>query len=236
MKRSHSDKDVARWEKAYENAIAIHLDKLRTESSQANVDFHMGGLAGSYYMYGMTLIAGAQFGAAIDAFRSSTELWCKMYERYENGHGRPLEAGHFQSVLVAYVTGDDVLISRLVAHYRAEDGTPDSIFIGTALKLIATGDCTSAKTALTLPKPHFEPQFRGYPDCLDAIAHNNEEQFISALGTASEFWAKWASNQARGLPHSVCFIHGVGFIRLAETIFNKSISVTNEHIPQGLLG
>jgi hypothetical protein len=235
MGRSYSDDDVVRWDKSYRPAIDLHLEKLGTDLPQQKVDFHLSNLSGSYYMQGMTLIAQGAFDEAIRAFRDSAEARCRMYERFEKGQGRSLEAGHFQSVLVAFVTKDQALISRLVGHYRADEGTPDSIFLGKALKPVATGDIDAAKKVLAQRMPRIEPQFVGYADSMEAIANRDQQRFVSALDAASESWAKWASKKVKGLPDSVCFIQGVGLVRLAESVLGTPIFVTNQHMPQELL-
>lgn len=233
--RFYSEEDVARWQIAYAKSIGIHQEKLTTDFSQPAIDFHLGGLAGSYYMQGMTFIAQGAFESSLQAFKASAEARCKMYERFENGKGRSLEAGHFQSVLVAFVTKDEALVSRLVGLYRADEGTPDSIFLGNALKLVATGDIDGAKTALAQRKPRFEPQFVGYADCLEAIANKDQPRFVSAASVACESWAKWAAKRVKGLPDSVCFIQGVGLVRLAERVLGNPIPVISDGMPQELL-
>jgi hypothetical protein len=235
MGRFYSNDDVVRWQKAYVQSIGIHLEELATDLSQQKIDHHLSGLAGSYYMQGMTFIAQGAFDEAIQAFRASADARCKMYERFERGQGWSLEAGHFQSVLVTFVTKDQALISRLVNHYRVSEGTPDSIYLGRAVKLLAAGDIDAAKNALARRKPHFEPQFAGYPDCLEAIVNKDPARLVTALNAASQCWAKCASKTVKGLPDSVCFIQGVGLILLAEKVIGQRIPISNEYIPRQLL-
>jgi hypothetical protein len=235
MGRFFSEEDVARWQKVDARSISVHREKLATALPDRLVDFHLGGLAGSYYMQGMAFIAQGDFEAAIQSFRDSVETRCKMYERFEMGQGRYLEAGHFQTVLVSFVTHDESLVSRLVDHYRADEGTPDSMYLGRVLKQLASGDIDGAKAALAERRPQFEPQFVGYAECLEAIVSKDEQQFLSALRSASESWAKWASKRVKGLPDSVCFIQGVGLVRLAEKVLGKPIPVEDENMPEDLL-
>jgi hypothetical protein len=231
----YSSDDVARWLKIDQQSITLHLNKLEGEMPQTTIDFHLYMLAGSYYLHGMTCIAQNSFGAAIDAFRASAETRCKMYERYNNGLGRSLEAGHFQSLLIAFVTMERALVSRFVHNFRADEGTPGSVFLGRALKLVALNDLESAKNELARKKPRFEPQFIGYAECLDAIAGVDVQRFTAALNLASASWAKWAVKRAKGLPESVCFIHGIGLVRLAERVIGSRVIVIDEHIPGQLL-
>lgn len=236
MKKFYSPEDVARWEEAKGGSVALHLEKLSDPSLvPQKQDFHLGMLSLSYQSKGMTFVALERFEEAKQSFRGSIETLCKMYERFEKGQGRSLEAGHFQSVLVAFVTKDQPLISRLAAHYRADDGTPDSVYLGRVVKLLAMGDIDAAKTALAQKKPRFEPQFVGYADCLEAIANKDQQRFVTALNGASESWSKWASKRVKGLPDSVCFIQGIGLVRLAERVLGNPIPISNEHMPQELL-
>jgi hypothetical protein len=236
MKLLYSPQDVVRWEAAKGGSVALHLQKLSEPGLVSEKqDFHLGMLSLSYQTKGMIFIAQGRYEEAVHSFHDSIKTLCKMYERFEKEQGGSLEAGHFQSVLVAFVTKDEPLVSRLVGLYRADEGTPDSIFLGKALKLVASGDIDGAKTALAQRKPRFEPQFVGYADCLQAIANKDQQRFVSALNVASESWAKWASKRVKGLPDSVCFIQGVGLIRLAERVVGNPIPITNEYMPQELL-
>jgi hypothetical protein len=236
MSHLYSPADLDRWNRSYQDSIHLHLDKLATDLSSQQVDFHLNMLSLSYHTQGMILIAQGKFTDAVGSFRSSVLAKCQMYERYEKGEGRALEAGHFQSVLEAYVTRDDDLVAAIVKHYRAQEGTPDSIFLGRALKYIATNEIDNAKRLMRQEWPRFEPQFVGFADCLEAIAENDEYRFVAAANSASQHWAAWAAKRIRGLPDSVCFIQGIGLIRLAEKSMGRTIRIVSEYLPQELLG
>jgi hypothetical protein len=231
----YSDEDVARWEKSYQQSIGLHLQKLATDLPEQKIDFHMGMLALSYETQGMIDIAKGRFQAAIGAFRSSVEVRCKQYERYEAGKGDALEAGTYQSLLIGLVTNDGELVSRLANHYRAENGTADSVFLGRAVRPIVMNDIDAARASLSQKRPRFEAQFVGYAECLEAIVNKDERGFVAGLDLASKSWLKVVSRRDQGLPYSVCFIQGVGLVRLAEKVLGRPISVANEHIPPQLL-
>lgn len=236
MKFFYTRDDVARWDAAKGGSVALHIEKLSDPAlTPQNRDFHLGMLAMSYQTKGMILIAQERFDEARQTFRDSIETLCKMYERFEMGQGRSLEAGHFQSVLLAFVTNEPLLIARIVAHYRTDEGTPDSIFLGRAVKLLATGTINAAKEALAQQQPRFQPQFVGYSDCLAAIANKDQDRFEAALIVASESWSRWASKKVKGLPDSVCFVQGIGLVRLAERILGRALSIANEYMPLALL-
>lgn len=234
MKRFYSHEDAVRWDQADQGSIDVHREKLAgLDLPPHKYDFHLNMLSLAYHSQGMTDIAKGNFEKAINSFRASVETKSKIYERYEKGQGtRAPNAGDFQSLLVAFVTNDDELISRFLFHFRADKGTPGSIFLGGLLKSIAMNDMQAVKAILLQKRPRFEPQFVGYAECLDAISNKDSQGFVNALNLASESWAKWASKTVEGLPDSVCFIEGVGLIRLAERVFGNSTDISNEHIPR----
>ncbi len=236
MNRYYSHEDLTRWEKAYGSSVTLHLEKLSTHGLNAQKqDFHLGMLQLSYETEGLIHIAKNRYEAAIKSFKDSKETLCKMYERYENGLGRPLEAGHFQSVLIGFVTSYKALIAKLANHYSANEGTKDSCYLGRALKLITAGNLDDAKAALAEKKPRFETEFIGFDDCFAAIVNRDEQQLLSAIKIATKSWEKCASNRDRGLPFSVCFIKGIGIIRLAEHVLGKQVLIDNQYMPHELL-
>lgn len=145
-----------------------------------------------------------------------------------------MEAGHYQSVLTSFVAKDEKLMARLSILYRADDGTPDSVFLGGALKSIITNDLESAKTLLRRKQPRFESQFVGYAECLDAIVDKDTDRFIASLGLAAKSWRKFAARH-RSLPDAVCFIQGAGLVCLAERICGSRMPISFESIPAQLL-
>jgi hypothetical protein len=231
----YTDADVERWENVEKNSLQIHNDKLATDLPQRLVDHHLSGLSATFWSRAMICIAKGEFGKAIEALRTSTEYRCKVYERFEKGDGTwPPDAGDFQTLLVALVSRDEASIARFVSLYRYDKGTPGSVFLGRAVKLLVMNEIDAARESLGQKKPRFEPQFVGYAECFEAMANKDEHGFVAALTLASKKWAKVVSIRDRGLPYSVCFIQGAGLVRLAEKVLGKPISVSNEHIPPQL--
>jgi hypothetical protein len=232
----YSPEDVARWKVAYAGSIDLHLQRLSDPGlPDQQYDFHLGMVSLSYHAEAMLCLAECRFEDAVEAFRASIEARCRMYERFVAGRGRPVEAGAFQSVLVALATRDEALIAEIGRHYRADVGTAGSIFIGSALRCLVLDDIHGARIALDCKWPRFERQFVGYAESLQAIAAGDDQQFLAALALASESWANWAARQVRGLPDSVCFIHGVGLVRLAERVFGHRVPMANVRIPPQLV-
>jgi hypothetical protein len=140
MGRLYNVEDVARWETTFSESVALHLDRLTSRLSERQFDFHLGMLALAHRNRGMVHVANEQFERAISSFCDSVEVRCRCYERFERGVGRPMDAGHFQSLLLAFVGRDSSLIPRLLNHYRCDQGTPASIALGRAIYGLTTGD------------------------------------------------------------------------------------------------
>ena len=236
MGRFYTEKDVERWEEAYRRTGRLHQDKLAANPPPAEVDFRLGMLSGESRYLGMICIAKRHFSEALVCFRQSIEWRLKMYERWASGLGRAMEAGHFQDLLVAYVTNDDELISRYAKHYRAGEGTDDSVYLGRVVKCIALKDLEGARNGLLEKKPRrFETQFSGYPDCLQAIVEKDQARFVEAIAFAATKWSRWSCQVVKGLPDSVCFLQGVGLVRMGEKTLGTHIPVKNEYLPPELL-
>jgi len=68
---------------------------------------------------------------------------------------------------------------------------------------------------------------------LEALSQRDEKGFLAALQFASQNWAKWVSKYAK--EESVCFVDGVGLVRLAYRVLGHPFAVVDENIRQGLL-
>jgi hypothetical protein len=236
MKKYYSPEDVVRWQQSFDKSVRIHLEKLSDlELSPDGYDFHLSLLSLAYHELGMTRIAQGGFEEARKMFHESVQARCKMFERAEKGVGRSIDAIYFQSLLIAFVTKEEDLVARIVDLYKPVEGIADAIYLGRAVKLLAKNDTIAAKSALAQKKPRFVTQFPGYAECLEGIADKDEQRFALGLNVASESWRKCAARRDKGLPFSVCFIQGVGLVRLAEWVLGKRISVVNEYIPAELL-
>src|SRR3954470_16246067 len=104
MGKLYTQDDLHRWKESYRDSISIHIEKLETNLPQRQIDFHLSTLALSQHTWGLIGVAESDFPGAIDRFRASVETRCRMYERFEQGVGRAMDAGHFQSLLVSLVT------------------------------------------------------------------------------------------------------------------------------------
>lgn len=60
-------------------------------------------------------------------------------------------------------------------------------------------------------------------------------QFVEALKSAAVHWRKWATRAERGLPNSVCFLHGAGFAALAERVIGTEVPGPIADVPLELI-
>jgi len=229
--------DVARWESVDKESIDLQLSKLALETRPPLREQRLGMLSVVYAHLGMTCIAKADFRGAIRSFEESVATRCRTFEMIGEGlaSSTNVDAGHFQSLLIAFVTRNEPLIQRLALPYCADTGTRGSKYLGAAIKALINGDLDAARTALTQKRPSFEMQFKSYPACLEAIVDQDPIRIVEAVHSASRDWAKWVARGLRGLPDSVCFIQGVGLIRLGERVLGRSIPIINQYLPKELL-
>ena len=122
MSGFYTTEDIARWDVSCKNSISVHLEKLATELPAQKRDFHLGMLSLSYYTRGMICVAKGDIPPAIESLREGVETLCRLFEF------RPVNAGHFQSLLIALATRDDALVSKLARYYQPtmERRTPSS--------------------------------------------------------------------------------------------------------------
>jgi len=237
MASRYSPEDVARWEGTFPNSLAIHTEKLkRDDASPDHRRFHLGMLSLTYRDMATTAIARGAFADAIRLLRLGVDTVCRLHELFEQGFpGEGADAGHFQSVLLAFATRDTELSKKMVSHYRFDKGIKASVFLGKIIKSIAHGDHAAAQDTLSKPWPKVEAMFRGYPECLQAIANKDEPAFRQAIPSTSKNWAKWAARVEKGLPGAVCFIQGIGLVRLAEHAMGRHIPISDDNMPPELL-
>ena len=127
------------------------------------------------------------------------------------------------------------LISRLVRHYRVDSGTPDSRLSRPSGEVPRDRRPGGREGSARAQTAALEGQFKGYAECLEAIADKDPCRFAEAFEIATKSWTRFAARTVRGLPLAACFIQGVGLIRLAERVIGERIEISNEHIPSRLL-
>ncbi len=239
--------DVERWESVDDEFFPPLIKKLRGDPNhQAISQGH--GLC-SYQLkrraMAMSAIARGKYTLALGYLAVGCEAVCLMYERYEAGEDISpefLSAGTWMELLLAHASRDKAVVERLCRLYDekyfddpATRSVEESKYIGRIIKALTEGRVDDARQTLGEPSPKIERMFRGYLECLTAIANGDQEGLEEALGFAADAWEKYSRRVWPGLPQSVCFIHGVGLIRLAEHVWGRPVVPEIDHIPMGLL-
>jgi len=238
--------DVTEWEETNERRFQELSKRLKSGESHPTIDAGKGlsSLSRLHLLKGMTAVAREEFAPALGHFAASCEVKCVLYEQYIAGkdiHADFVSTGNFQTLLLTHVTRDKRLTKRFSNLYRLEfagvtRSPKDSTFIGSLLKALSEDHLEEAREIMNKPRPRVDKQFDGYIECMESIVNKDEKGFVSTLEYASNAWEKFVRRDCKGNPLTVCFIGGVGFIRLAEGLWKKPIKVEIEHIPEALLG
>jgi hypothetical protein len=234
-RKFYTDDDVLRWEQRASETIPFQVEALRKPGIDSNIRWQrFGHLSGAYDTLAMIAIAKKRFDEARDNLRKSIEF---DFEQYEicRAKGEATSAGHFQEILLAYVTKDQPLISKMLNYYTWVDGIPESVYLGKVIKSLGVGDLSIAQLTLDQKRPRMEKMFDAYPDCLQAMVHKDAGALQTAISVGSKNWARRAARFEKGLPYAVCFIQGAGLVRLAEHVMGAKLSITDENIPAELL-
>lgn len=241
MKQLYNDEDVARWSEIDKRELRVAND-LPSDIPDRTARV-LGRLSDAYRSMALSHLAYDTLVQAREALAMSVSYETEIFERFEGGEPiniQYINAGDFQSLLDALATGDWSVVERFNAVFPAEfdprsRSVKSSLFIARPLKALVEGRIADAQQMLEEPEPKPEAMFRGYTDCLRAIADRDMPRFVAALGAAADGWRKWSSRNERGLPYAVCFLHGAGFVALAERIMGESVPATVQDVPFGLL-
>jgi len=231
--------DVVRWKEADESRIQLKLAQLHDSSFHGRRDFVLSGLHLLHEGLGFTYVALEEPEIARNHFLASCQYVEQLFSLRERGEpispGR-LTAGYCKSWLVALAIGENATASSLASKFKREDlpaGKRRSEIEQIALLLKSLIGCSEDfhDEELGPPSSARSNDFKYYLECLDGIAERDEERFLHALERAADNWLIQIVRTHRGLPQSVCFIHGLGLLRLAEQVIGKPIEVSNVLIP-----
>jgi hypothetical protein len=237
----YTDDDVARWFDTIREGIATSDDLPKhLPDRKARV---LATLGGEYGDLALSHIARNEYAKAKDALIRSIAYYSDLFDCARRGELEDpawLEAGSFKEFLSALGTGDWSVVERINAVLPAEfdprsRSVPSSAYIFRPLKALVEGRIADAQRMLSEPEPKPEAMFRGYTDCLRAIADRDMPRFVAALDGAAASWRKWSSRHERGLPYAVCFLHGAGFVYLAERAVGVPVPETVPDVPYELL-
>jgi hypothetical protein len=230
-----TDEHVATWEQRALGTIQFQFDALRKPGLTLELRWQrFGHIAGAYESLAMVAIARKTFGEVRGFLCKSMEMHFEQFE-IQRAQEEPISAGYFQLVLLAYVTMDPAVIHKMLNYYHWDDGVPESVFLGKIIKSLAVGDTATAQVTLSQKRPRIEKMFSAYPDCLHAIANKDQAGLCDAIAIACKTWARRAARYEKGGPHAVCFLQGIGLVRLAEQVIGGKVSIAEEHIPPELL-
>ncbi len=244
----YTSEDIERWEATSAEVLRLLLQQLRDEPDGRVCQLGRGylSLEGSAWSNALISAARSQWPTSLGWLRVSVDAICVLYEACMAGRRiapQSLAAGNWQTLLHAHASTDSLLVSRFCKLFdlefaaRREIGsTKDSLFIGRLVKALTEHRLDDARALLSRQWPSVERMFRGFVECLQAVAMNYEVGFARSLQSASAAWQKYASRNWKGLPDAVCFLNGVGLVRLAEHTWQKRVTLSDPNIPAELLG
>ena len=239
-----AESDIARWEEADALVMSLLIDGQDPSVSRELSAFERLSLvAEDGVSIALTRIARERYSEALGWLRSAVRAQCERFCVGRQQQAGGLSAGMWQHLLLAHASTDQTLVDRfndlfdleLAARPEARS-TEDSMYHARLLKALTSRRIDDALSILGEPWPSVEPMFRGYIDCMQAIARRDETAFQYALSDASAAWERYARRHWKGLPDAVCFLNGVGLVRLAEHVWERPIKVDDPNIPLGLLG
>jgi len=183
------------------------------------------------------------FRNAVTYAHASVAYRCMVYEVFGDA-GETYDyasAGDFRTLLMAYVTGDYELVGRFadlfeVSLNATDVSSEDAIYIAKVLYALALNDIPAAREQLSEARPGISPEFRGYYECLDAIARQDASGLAAAVEYAAGRWERWVSRNERHFPEAACFMDGVGLLKLGEKVTGSLPEVDAVNIPPELLG
>ncbi|MGV3605426.1 MAG: hypothetical protein ACO1RA_03390 [Planctomycetaceae bacterium] len=243
MKPLYSAADVERWVTQNAKKRQILERRLGTNWRDATDVQGLSMLSLSLEDEGYTAIALGKRDEAIRNFREAVLVEIKILKMARmgvTGATGYLVTGCFQILLNALAIGDDSLTAQFVGVFEvdgiaAQASPPDSTYIARVLKALAQGKQEDAKHVLATPPPDVDPQFSGYVECLQAIAEKRFNEFEEELCRAARAWERFVRKDSPGHPLSVCFMGGLGLLRLAEKVWQRQLEVKVEQLPQLLV-
>lgn len=236
MKTSqYTSEDVERWREAYAAAAERTIARIRNGTTDAGLE--LTDLARRHEYLALTAVALRDYARARGHFGASGEAYANVFERSARGNeiDASLAAIVPPGAVLLAEAGTSESVRRLIAAtggVAAKDVKGNaSHFLGVVLRLFSTGEGDRARALLgeppKMPK-HQESSLRA----VRALGAGDERAFVAALKDEVAFWEKTIKReQLQRHPDAVCFAHGLGWIALAEKVWQRRVDVQIEHIP-----
>jgi hypothetical protein len=243
MKPLYSQSDVERWVAQNAKKRQILERRLGANWSDATDAQGLSMLSLTLEDEGYTAIALGKRDEAIRSFHNAVSVIAKLLDMGRqglSGAAAYICTGYFQTLLESLAIVDDSLTAQFVAVFdvdgiAAKASPLDSTYIARVLKALAQGRQDDAKRVLATPPPDVDPQFVGYVECLRTISEGRYSELEGELRRAAQAWERFVRKDSPGQPPSACFIGGLGLLRLAEKVWQRSLEVTVEYLPSLLV-
>lgn len=230
--------DVLRWQQVDEGRLPMKRSQLHDPKFAGRRDFALSGLHLLHEGLGYTYVALGDRDKATDHFRDSCRFVGQIFTLPQAGEtvapGR-LSAGYCMSWLVALAIRESAMAADLALLFDPQQHSASSSesaqVIAISLQHLLAGRKDDALAALTAPRAEMSDEFQYMDRCLAAIASLDEPEILCSLRCASAAWASRVERSHKGLPQAVCFIHGLGLLRLAELVLGKRLDIDSEVIP-----
>lgn len=239
MSGRYSMADVLRWQQLDEGRLQMKLSQLGDASFAGRRDFVLSGLHLLHEGLGYTYVALNRPKDARLHFLESCRYVKRIFELPTLGEsvssGR-LSAGYCMSWLIALAIKEDGVALSLAelflpAYVSADKGQASIEGMALALQSLIAGDADSARKTLADVTISESDDLKHYIGCLEKLAERDEERFLESLDLASRVWLRQIVKTHQGLPQSVCWMQGLGLLRLAERVLGKPMDSSNELIP-----
>lgn len=234
--------DVLRWQQVDEGRLQMKLAQLTDTAFAGRRDFVLSGLHLLHEGLGYTYVALNEPERARSHFLDSCHYVVRLFELPEIGEAvapSRLSAGYCPTWLIAMAIGAEDIAKSLTALFKSEYLTHDMRQAGmeqiaVTLKALVEGRVGDAQVLLSQSPISNPGDFQHYLECLAAIAEGSDDGFRASLELAARSWAERIVRTHKGLPQAVCFMHGLGLLRLAERVFGRSLEIDIKSIPSRL--
>lgn len=232
--------DVARWRNAYADDPSFSITKIR----EGNLDEgrELVDLSRAHEYLALIKIAGGEFSAALGEFGAASDAWAALFERAELAQDidPSLTKAIPPGVFLFANAGPDRSLNRLVratatVAEQTDHTRSPSHYLGVVVRALSMGEIDRAGVLLE-SSPEMPKHNEGFLRALQAIVAGDEEAFKTALDVEVAFWQRTITRERlQHFPDAVCFAQGIGWLKLAERVWKRSLDLVIDNIPAELL-